>query len=388
MYRLLRAVLFLIPAEMAHGLGLRALRILGRLRLRERTRHRALAAAEPRAPEPTSGQKPEPTFERGSPGWEPRSGPAGVDLRTRLCGIPLPHPIALAAGLDKDAEAVAGLFALGFSAVEVGTVTPRPQPGNPRPRLFRLPPEQALINRMGFNNHGADALARRLSALDFRPGPVGINLGKNRDTPLERAVEDYVLLVERLAPLADYLVINASSPNTPGLRSLQAPDKLEALLRAVLSKRDEVADGKPLLLKIAPDLAPEAVDEIVDLAVACGVSGLVCTNTTLARPVKGPHADEAGGLSGRPLRAMSTEILRRASARANGRLALVASGGVLTAEDVLEKLRAGASVVQLYTGFVYGGPSTVPRLLKDLRSLLAGERFSVPIFPSSVGPSP
>jgi dihydroorotate dehydrogenase len=279
----------------------------------------------------------------------------------------------LAAGFDKDAEAVGGFFALGFSAVEVGTVTPRPQPGNPAPRLFRLPEARALINRMGFNNHGMEAMAGRLEALRCRPGPVGVNIGKNKETPLERAAEDYLAAAGRLGPLADYLVVNASSPNTPGLRKLQEPEQLRALLAAVKGRLLRNAAGKPLLLKIAPDLEPDAVDAVVDVAVESGLSGLICTNTTLARPVQGRRAEEPGGLSGAPLAPLALATLRRASARAHGRLALWASGGVFTAEDVLERLRAGADLVQVYTALVYEGPGFVPRLLRDLTQRLRAE---------------
>jgi dihydroorotate dehydrogenase len=274
-------------------------------------------------------------------------------------GLRFAHPVVLAAGFDKNAEAVAGFFAVGFAGVEVGTVTPRPQPGNPAPRLFRLPEARALINRMGFNNHGAEAMAAQLRALGRRSGPVGVNLGKNKDTLLERAVDDYVAGVETLAPLADYVVVNASSPNTPGLRQLQQSEPLRALLSAVRARLEAVAPGKPLFLKIAPDLAPEEVDAIVDVAVEVGIAGLICTNTTLTRPgVQGPVAAEAGGLSGAPLAPLALETLRRAAARARGRLALWASGGVFTADDVLQRLAAGADLVQVYTAFVYQGHSS------------------------------
>ncbi|HZN91790.1 MAG TPA: quinone-dependent dihydroorotate dehydrogenase [Myxococcales bacterium] len=349
MYRLLlRPLLFLLPAETAHHLGLLALRALSALpSLCRWLRRRAL-----RAP----------------------AGASRVDLSVRLGPLSLEHPLALAAGFDKDAVAVPALFALGFSAVEVGTVTPRPQPGNPGPRMFRLPEHAALINRLGFNNRGAAAAAGRLGALGERrrPGPVGVNLGKNRDTPLERAAQDYLACAEAAAPRADYLVVNASSPNTPGLRQLQEPEALRALLLSV--KR--AAAGKPVFLKIAPDLAPEAVDQVVDVAVEAGADGLIATNTTVDRPVQHALAAQAGGLSGAPLSSQATAVLARAGARARGRLALVGSGGVMTAEDAYRKIRAGASAVQLYTGFIYGGPWTVPRLLGDLAALLRRDGFS------------
>ena len=292
-------------------------------------------------------------------------------------GLRFAHPVALAAGFDKDAEAVAGFFGVGFAGVEVGTVTPRAQPGNPAPRLFRIPEARALINRMGFNNQGADAMAARLRALGRRPGPVGVNLGKNKDTPLERAVDDYVAGVEKLGALADYVVVNASSPNTPGLRQLQQSDPLRALLSTVRARLEAVAPGKPLFLKIAPDLSTEEVDGIVDVAVEVGIAGLICTNTTLTRPgVGGPVAAEAGGLSGAPLAPLALATLRRAAARARGRLALWASGGIFTADDVLERLEAGADLCQVYTAFVYEGPFFVPKLLSALRARLTARGLS------------
>lgn len=287
-------------------------------------------------------------------------------LATRVGALTFPNCVGLAAGLDKNAEAVTGLFGLGFGAVEVGTVTPRPQPGNPSPRIFRVPPEQALINRMGFNNEGVDAMAARLGELQFRPAPVGANLGKNKDTPLDDAPADYVRGARKLGPLADYLVVNLSSPNTPGLRSLQEPEKLEALLRAV-----RAASDKPLWLKIAPDLADEAVDAAVDVAIACGLDALIATNTTLQRPFYHRHSGEAGGLSGAPLRARSTAVVRRAFRRANGRLPIVGVGGIFTGADAWEKIRAGASLVQLYTGFIYRGPGAVKAVLDELEAIVA-----------------
>lgn len=349
MYRLLRALLFLLPAETAHRLGMRALVLLSGVGgLCAALRRRTLAPVRT----------------------------ARVKLATRCAGMDFEHPLALAAGLDKNAEAVAGLFGLGFAAVEVGTLTPRPQPGNPLPRMFRIPEQRALINRLGFNNRGAQAAAGRLRALRWRPGPVGVNLGKNKDTPLERALEDYLACVDALGALGDYVVVNASSPNTPGLRQLQEPEALERLLRAVRGRLDQIATGKPLFLKIAPDLAPEAVDAITDVAIACGLQGIIATNTTVTRPFEHPTAKESGGLSGTPVRDLSTQVLRRAYARGRGRLSFIGVGGVLDAEDVYAKLRAGASLVQLYTGFIYGGPSTVRTLLAGLAERLERDGFA------------
>jgi dihydroorotate dehydrogenase len=334
-YGLVKRGLFLLSPEQAHLLGMSALRAWG--------------TVCPRAPLPSGGP----------------------DLSVTSAGLRFAHPVVLAAGFDKDAEAVAGFFGVGFAGVEVGTVTPRPQPGNPSPRLFRLAEARALINRMGFNNHGAEAMAARLRALRRRPGPVGVNLGKNKDTPLERAVEDYLAGVETLGALADYLVINASSPNTHGLRQLQQAEPLRVLLSAVQARVEDVSPGKPLFLKIAPDLAPDEVDAIVDVTVEAGIAGLICTNTTLARPgVTGRVATEAGGLSGAPLAPLALGTLRRAAARARGRLALWASGGVFTADDVLERIEAGADLVQLYTAFIYEGPLLVRKLVSDLRARL------------------
>ncbi len=345
MYRALRTVLFLLPAETAHHLVIWALGWLSRwMALCRALRRRALASV----------------------------GPA---LACEVAGLRSEHPIWLAAGLDKDAAAVNGLFALGFGAVEVGTVTPRPQPGNPTPRVFRLPAQRALINRMGFNNKGAQAAAARLRARAWRPAPLGVNLGKNKDTPLEQAVDDYVRGVEALGALADYVVVNASSPNTPGLRQLQDPEPLAALLRAVKAKLAAVAPGTPLFLKIAPDLSPTAVDDAVDVAIACQTSGLIATNTTLARPFEHPLAKEAGGLSGAPLKDASTEVIRRAYLRAQGRLPIIGVGGIFTAEDAYAKLRAGAAAVQVYTGFIYEGPAIVARMAAGLSALLARDGF-------------
>jgi len=345
MYGLTRSLLFQLSAERAHRLGMRGLHYLGRSRdLCESLREKALEGAAP-------------------------------GLAVEVAGLRFAHPVALAAGLDKDAEAVDGLFACGFSAVEIGTLTPRPQPGNPSPRLFRLPEHRAIINRMGFNNHGAAEAAARLKLLAWRPGPLGVNIGKNKDTPLERAVDDYVACVDTLAPLGDYVVVNASSPNTPGLRTLQEPEQLAQLLGAVQERLATVAPGKPLFLKIAPDLAPEAVDEVVDVARASKLAGLIATNTTLARPFEHPLAKEAGGLSGAPVREPANAVIRRAWLRSGGALPIIGVGGVFTAQDVYEKLRAGASVVQVYTGFIYEGPGMVGHILPALATLLARDGY-------------
>ncbi|MCI0570816.1 MAG: quinone-dependent dihydroorotate dehydrogenase [Myxococcaceae bacterium] len=342
MYPLIRSLLFLLPPEAAHVFTLWVLGLLSHL--------------------------------EGLCRWL-RARTAPVELAVDVAGLRWPNPVGLAAGLDKDAHAVDGLFSLGFGAVEVGTLTPRPQPGNPKPRLFRLPEHRALINRLGFNNHGAAEAASRLSTRTWRPGPVGVNVGKNKDTPLADAVSDYVACVDQLAALGDYVVVNASSPNTPNLRQLQEPEALTALLTAVQARIRQVAPGKPLLLKIAPDLGPEAVDAVVDVALACGIQGLIATNTTITRPVEHPLAGEQGGFSGAPLRPLADAVLARAAQRAAGRLTLIGVGGVFTAEDAYRKIRAGASAVQLYTGFIYGGPASVKAIVTGLAALLERDGF-------------
>jgi dihydroorotate dehydrogenase len=306
----------------------------------------------------------------------PRADPR---LRVRCLGLEFESPIGLAAGFDKGDVSVAALLGMGFSHLEIGTITPRPQPGNDRPRIFRLPEHQALINRMGFNNQGAEACARRLAALDprARTGLVGINVGKNKTTPNERAVDDYLACIEALHASADYLVVNISSPNTPGLRQLQEREALDRLLRACVKRLAELAPGKGLVVKLAPDLEPEALDEAVDVAVAAGVAAIAATNTTLSRAgVEGHrHAGEAGGLSGAPLTARSTEVIRRVARRAAGRIPVIGSGGVMSPEDAWAKLRAGATLVQVYTGFIYGGPGFPSQLNEGLLRLMERDGF-------------
>jgi dihydroorotate dehydrogenase len=294
-------------------------------------------------------------------------------LASEALGLRFRNPIGLAAGFDKDATAIAPLLRLGFGFVEAGTVTPRPQAGNPRPRLFRLAEDAAVINRMGFNNAGLDSYLARLR--DLRrplPGVLGANVGVNKDgADPER---DYPALCRAVAPLADYVTINISSPNTPGLRDLQGEARLAGILAAV----DPPALGKPVLVKLAPDLAEDALGPIVEACCAAGVAGLIVSNTTIARPetLRSPHRGEAGGLSGTPLRERSTAMLRRAHRLAAGRLVLVGAGGVSSAEHAYEKIRAGAALVQLYTGFAYAGPALVPRLKSGLAALLRRDGLS------------
>ena len=309
-----------------------------------------------------------------------RRGAVPPSLAVRTLGLEFEGPVGLAAGFDKGDVTLPGLFALGFSHVEIGTITPRPQAGNERPRLFRLPEHRALVNRMGFNNEGADACAERLAALPpgSRIGPVGVNVGKNKATPNEEAASDYLACIDRLHAHADYLVVNISSPNTPGLRRLQDAEPLDRLLRACAARLRERGASKPLLVKLAPDLSPEALDEAVDVAIAAGVSGIVATNTTLSRAgVEGhPRAGEAGGLSGAPLEALATAVVRRCFARARGRVPIVGVGGVMDAQGAYAKIRAGAALVQVYTGLVYGGPTFVHRLNEGLAALLARDGFA------------
>lgn len=345
MYALVRPLLFLLDAEKAHRLVMRAL---------------AYVARDPTLCEQLTLHFAPPPDER---------------LKTRVFGLPFENPIGLAAGLDKDGEAVLAFEAMGFGFVEVGTVTPRAQPGNPAPRLFRLREDRALINRMGFNNLGAEAMARALDVPHARP--LGVNLGKNKDTPLERAPEDYLASFKLLADRGDYFVVNVSSPNTPGLRSLQSLEALEAIVKPLLAARASINVPKPILVKLAPDLA---MDDAVQLAKACegwGVDGLVISNTTLRR--EGLSSDpklaaEAGGLSGAPVRELSTQMIRAVAQET--RLPIVGVGGVFTAEDAYQKLRAGASLVQLYTGFIYGGPPALEAICTGLSALLARDGFA------------
>jgi dihydroorotate dehydrogenase len=296
-------------------------------------------------------------------------------LAIRLWGRDFPNPIGIAAGFDKDARAPDALLRRGFGFVEVGTVTPRPQPGNPKPRLFRLAEDAAVINRMGFNSGGLDRLAARLAGRDRAAGIVGVNLGKNRDSA--EAAADYAEGVRRAAGLADYLVVNVSSPNTPGLRDLQARAVLDDLLRQLIAVR-AASTAPPLLVKIAPDLTPAERADIAEVALATGIDGIIIGNTTVARPpgLKGRHAAEAGGLSGRPLLAPSTALLADLYRLTRGRLPLIGVGGVGSAEDAYAKIRAGASLVQLYTALVFAGPALLDRIKTGLALLLRRDGFA------------
>ncbi len=314
-------------------------------------------------------------------------GPREEVLRVRALGLEFPGPLGLAAGFDKDARATRGLGALGFGFVEVGTVTAQAQPGNPRPRMFRLSADRALVNRMGFNNAGAAAAADRLRGRTRADGTraggargrgpvVGVNIGKTRVVPDEEAAADYAASARTVAGVADYVVVNVSSPNTPGLRDLQATDRLRPVLVAVREALDASAEGRrvPLLVKIAPDLADADVDAVADLALELGLDGIIATNTTVSRdglasPTSQVAAAGAGGLSGPPLRARALAVLVRLRARAGDRLVLIAAGGIETPGDAWERLRAGATLVQAYTGFIYGGPLWPRRMHAGLARL-------------------
>jgi dihydroorotate dehydrogenase len=294
-----------------------------------------------------------------------------------VMGIDFPEVLGLAAGFDKNAVGIDSLAALGFGFVEIGTVTGEPQPGNPRPRLVRLPADRAIVNRMGFNNDGAEVVAQRLAGRRSRLGeragiPVGVNIGKTKVVPEDAAVADYEKSTTLLAPYADYLVVNVSSPNTPGLRNLQSVEKLEPLLRAVRRRADDVTTARvPLLVKIAPDLADEDVLAVADLAAAVGLDGIVATNTTIDRDglASSPEDVEGaggGGLSGAPLKSRATDVIRLLRSRVEPDLALIGVGGISTPGDAHERLEAGADLLQAYTAFVYGGPLWPRRVNKPL----------------------
>jgi dihydroorotate dehydrogenase len=341
-YSLIRPVLRRLPAEAARDLTLRALE----LRLDRFMVERA------------SQQQPDPPI-----------------LAQRLWDLDFPNPIGLAAGYDKDGRVSDAMLRLGFGFVEVGTVTPRPQAGNPKPRVFRLEEDQAIVNRMGFNSDGLDAVVDRLSRRRS-PGVIGVNLGKNRDS--QDAAADYALGIRRMAKLADYLVVNISSPNTPGLRDLQRRGNLEALLRALTRTREESGQGVPLLVKIAPDLTQPEREDIASVVLDARIDGLIVANTTVERTVRlvSPYAKEAGGLSGRPLFASSTALLSDMYRLTQGRIPLIGVGGIANAADAFAKIRAGASLVQLYTALVFAGPTLVGEIKRGLASLLGANGFS------------
>ncbi|MBA1275193.1 quinone-dependent dihydroorotate dehydrogenase [Stutzerimonas azotifigens] len=343
MYNLARELLFKLSPETSHELALDLIGAGGRLGLN------ALMARTPSS------------------------------LPVQVMGLEFPNPVGLAAGLDKNGEAINGLSQLGFGFIEIGTVTPRAQPGNPKPRIFRLPEADALINRMGFNNHGVDALLARVDAARFK-GVLGINIGKNFDTPVERAVDDYLLCLEKVYSRASYVTVNVSSPNTPGLRSLQFGDSLKALLESLRARREDLQAlyGRrvPLAIKIAPDMSDEEIVLVAQTLVETGMDAVIATNTTLGRDgVAGlAHADEAGGLSGAPVREKSTHSVKVLAQALGGRLPIIAAGGILEGRHAAQKIEAGASLVQIYTGFIYRGPTLIREAVDAIAGSTAGRR--------------
>ncbi|WP_405110771.1 quinone-dependent dihydroorotate dehydrogenase [Paenibacillus sp. FSL K6-1217] len=306
--------------------------------------------------------------------------PETSDLAVDLFGVHFPTPVGLAAGLDKNAEAVGGFSSIGFGFMEVGTVTPVGQPGNDSPRLFRLLPDKALINRMGFNNEGAEAMAERLKKLKKRRIPVAVNIGRNKATPNELAHEDYRKCIRTLYPYGDFFVVNISSPNTPDLRSLQHGSELSNLLSEVKEEmelqRAKTGITKGLLVKIAPDVSDAELEYMVHTITEAGMDGVIATNTTLSREgLQSDKAGETGGLSGQPLRDRSTEIIRRIYSQTGGRLPIIGSGGIFTAQDAYDKIRAGASLVEIYTALIYEGPEVNRRVHAGLRQLLRRDGF-------------
>ena len=339
MYGIIRKILFLIDPEKVHHLVMKGLKTIYSIPLFRKWLRNAYSVQD-------------------------------KSLERTLWGIRFPNPVGLAAGFDKDAKFTDELACLGFGFVEIGTVTPRPQPGNPKPRLFRLPADCALINRMGFNNEGAKAAAERLK---LRKGPlvIGGNIGKNKDTANEDAINDYEACFRDLYEVVDYFVVNVSSPNTPGLRALQDKEPLMAILNRLANLNKALGNPKPLLLKIAPDLTNEQLDDIIEIVKSTGIQGLVATNTTINRSGLNTPQPEierigAGGLSGLPVRTRATEVIKYLHTKSNGTIPIIAVGGIFTAADAKEKLDAGASLVQVYTGFIYEGPATASNICKGL----------------------
>lgn len=297
-------------------------------------------------------------------------------LSIECFGLKFTNPVGIAAGFDKNGVVVDQLASLGFGFVEVGTVTNKPQKGNPRPRLFRLPEDKALINRLGFNNDGVDAVVERLDRIE-RKCIVGVNIGKNRDVPNENAVEDYVRAFEAVHRVADYVAVNISSPNTPGLRDLQSSENVSELLRSLSERRDQLGN-KPLLVKIAPDLDESSIKDIVDVCLSLRIDGVIATNTTVSRDgIKTPNVGQfgEGGLSGKPLLNRSDRVISSIYMNSGGKLPIIGVGGIFTSDDAFGKIAAGASLVQAYTGFVYGGPTFAADVLSGLRRLLAEHGF-------------
>jgi dihydroorotate dehydrogenase len=334
LFRLMRPALFALDPETGHQLAIRA-----------------LAALPPRAPA--------------------AAGPLAVEV----AGLAFPNPVGVAAGFDKDAQVPDALLGLGFGFTEVGSITPLPQAGNPRPRLFRLVEDEGVINRMGFNNGGADAALARLGARAGGPGIVGVNIGANKDSA--DRIADYAVMAGRMTPVASYLCVNISSPNTPGLRALQDEGALTGLLDAVIAARDAAGRAPPVFLKVAPDLEPADIDAIARIAIEKRLGALVVSNTTISRPaLRSAHAGETGGLSGAPLRALATRRLRDFRKATGGAIPLVGVGGIATAEHAWERIRAGASLVQLYSAMVYEGPGLGARIVRGIEALMQREGFA------------
>lgn len=333
-FRLFRPAVFALDSETGHRLALRA-----------------LGALPARSPAP--------------------AGPLAVDV----AGLTFPNPVGVAAGFDKDAEVPDALLGLGFGFTEVGSITPLPQAGNPRPRLFRLVEDAAVINRMGFNNGGAEAALARLRARAGRPGIVAVNIGANKDSP--DRIADYAVMARMMASVASYLCVNISSPNTPGLRALQDESALTGLLDAVIAARDAAGSAAPIFLKVAPDLEPADIDAIARIAIDRKLGALVVSNTTISRPaLRSHHAGETGGLSGAPMRALATQRLRDFRKATGGAIPLVGVGGIATAEHAWERIRAGASLVQLYSAMVYEGPGLGARIARGLEALMRRDGFA------------
>lgn len=336
MYTLLRPLLFSLDAESAHHLTLESLQIAARTGVLR------------------------PCLSRVNP------------MPCRVMGIEFPNPVGLAAGLDKNGDYIDALAALGFGFLEIGTITPRPQPGNPRPRMFRLPEARAVINRMGFNNNGVEALLANVKRANYR-GVLGINIGKNFDTPIERAADDYLICLRKVYTSATYITVNISSPNTKNLRQLQQSDELGQLLGALKQERERLAQqhGRrvPLALKIAPDLDDIQITAIADLLVSHGIDAVIATNTTLARDAVAqlPHGNEAGGLSGAPLTVQAQAVTAKLAAQLKGAVPVIGVGGIMNGSDAAQRIAAGASLIQLYTGLVYAGPELVGNCVDAIR---------------------
>jgi dihydroorotate dehydrogenase len=338
MYRLIKRILFLIPPERIHHWVMAGLKATCSIGFFRKAIQSAYTLNDPK-------------------------------LAKEVFGLSFKNPVGLAAGFDKNAEYIEDLATFGFGFIEIGTVTPLPQPGNPKPRMFRLPADEGLINRMGFNNQGVDVVADRLSRVERNGLIIGGNIGKNKATPNEKAVDDYVICFDRLFDVVDYFVVNVSSPNTPGLRELQEKEPLLHILKTLQKRNLKNGVSKPILLKIAPDLSEAQLDDIVEIVVESKIAGLISTNTTLSREGLASAktvTDEAGGLSGKPLSQRATEVIAYLSKKSKNAFPIIGVGGIHSAKDALEKLEAGASLVQIYTGFIYEGPGLIKAINKGI----------------------